>query len=64
LLGAYRLEHRLFPGPTLSLRIEQGHEVRRPSVVMLRASRVNASHQVSVRGQVIPVVQGELVSDR
>jgi trans-2,3-dihydro-3-hydroxyanthranilate isomerase len=63
LLGAYLLEHRLFPGPALSLRIEQGHEVRRPSVVMLRASRVNASYQVSVGGQVIPVVQGELVSE-
>lgn len=64
LLGAYLLEYRLFPGPTLSLRIEQGHEVRRPSVVMLRACRVNEGYEVSVGGQVIPVVQGELVSER
>jgi trans-2,3-dihydro-3-hydroxyanthranilate isomerase len=64
LLGAYLLEHRLFPGPTLSLRIEQGHEVRRPSVVMLRARRINASYEVSVGGQVIPVVAGELMSER
>jgi trans-2,3-dihydro-3-hydroxyanthranilate isomerase len=64
LLGAYLLEHRLFPGPSLSLRIEQGHEVRRPSVVMLRARRANGSHEVSVGGPVIPVVQGELVSER
>jgi trans-2,3-dihydro-3-hydroxyanthranilate isomerase len=64
LLGAYLLEYRLFPEPTLCLRIEQGHEVRRPSVVMLRASTVDASYQVSVGGQVIPVVQGELVSER
>jgi trans-2,3-dihydro-3-hydroxyanthranilate isomerase len=62
LLGAYLLEYRLFPGPTLSLRIEQGHEVRRPSVVMLRAARAHGSYEVNVGGQVIPIVQGELVS--
>jgi trans-2,3-dihydro-3-hydroxyanthranilate isomerase len=64
LLGAYLLEHRLFPGPSLSLRIEQGHEVRRPSVVMLRARRANGSYEVSVGGRVIHVLQGELVSER
>ena len=36
-LGAYLLEHRFFPGSDLSLRIEQGYEIRRPSLVMLRA---------------------------
>ena len=64
LLGAYLLEYGLSPGPTLSLRIEQGHEVRRPSVVMLRAHRVGGSYEVRVGGQVIPVVHGELVSER
>jgi trans-2,3-dihydro-3-hydroxyanthranilate isomerase len=64
LLGAYLLEYGLSPGPTLSLRIEQGHEVRRPSVVMLRAHGVGGSYEVRVGGQVIPVVHGELVSER
>lgn len=60
-LGAYLLEHRFVPGSNLSLRIEQGYEVRRPSVVMLRAGMVERSREVSVGGQVIPIVQGELL---
>ncbi len=60
-LGAYLLEHRLFPGSDVFLRIEQGYEVRRPSVVMLRARMVGRSREVSVGGQVIPTVQGELL---
>ena len=31
-LGAYLLKHRFFPRPDLSLRIEQGYEIRRPSL--------------------------------
>ena len=59
-LGAYLLEHDLFHETDLSLRIEQGYEVRRPSLIMLRASRSNEIREVSVGGYVIPTVQGEL----
>ncbi len=37
-LGAYLLQHQAYPDSTLSIRIEQGYEVRRPSLVMLRAA--------------------------
>ncbi|WP_147070543.1 PhzF family phenazine biosynthesis protein [Sulfuriferula plumbiphila] len=60
-LGAYLLEHRFFPGPLLSVRIEQGYEIRRPSLVMLRARMVDGSREVSVGGYVIPTVRGELM---
>jgi trans-2,3-dihydro-3-hydroxyanthranilate isomerase len=60
-LGAYLLEHEVFPGSDLSLRIEQGYEIRRPSLVMLRARKIGPSREVSVGGQVIPIVQGELL---
>jgi trans-2,3-dihydro-3-hydroxyanthranilate isomerase len=60
-LGAYLLEHQVFPGPDLSLRIEQGYEVRRPSLIMLRAQILNRAREVSVGGYVIPTVQGELL---
>lgn len=60
-LGAYLLEHRFFPESHLSLRIEQGYEIRRPSLVMLRARIVDGSREVSVGGYVIPTVRGELV---
>ncbi|MGO9444630.1 MAG: PhzF family phenazine biosynthesis protein [Thiobacillaceae bacterium] len=61
-LGAYLLEHRFFPGPGLSLRIEQGYEIRRPSLVMLRARIVDGGREVRVGGYVIPSVRGELVT--
>ncbi len=60
-LGAYLLEHQLFPGSELSLRIEQGYEVRRPSLIMLRARMLNEVREVSVGGYVIPTVQGKLL---
>jgi trans-2,3-dihydro-3-hydroxyanthranilate isomerase len=60
-LGAYLLEHRFFPGSDLSVRIEQGYEMRRPSLVMLRARMSGGSREVSVGGQVIPTVQGKLL---
>lgn len=61
-LGAYLLEHQFFPTSDLSLRIEQGYEMRRPSLVMLRARVMGRSREVSVGGQIIPTVQGELSS--
>jgi len=60
-LGAYLLEHRFFPASDLSLRIEQGYEVRRPSLVMLRARMHDDTRAVYVGGHVIPTVQGELL---
>ena len=60
-LGAYLLEHRFFSGSDLSLRIEQGYEIRRPSLVMVRARMADGSREVSVGGHVIPTVQGELL---
>lgn len=60
-LAAYLLEHRVFPGTALSLRIEQGYEIRRPSLVLLRARMVGRSREVSVGGHVIPIAQGELL---
>jgi trans-2,3-dihydro-3-hydroxyanthranilate isomerase len=60
-LGAYLLEHRVLQQPDLSLRIEQGHEIRRPSLVLLRARMADGQRVVHVGGRVMPVVQGELV---
>jgi trans-2,3-dihydro-3-hydroxyanthranilate isomerase len=59
-LGAYLLTHRLLgPGP-LDLRIEQGADVGRPSLVRLRARREGRRLVVSVGGAVLPVARGTL----
>ena len=60
-LGAYLLQHPAVQDSTRSIRIEQGYEVRRPSLVMLRARMEGEHHHVSVGGHVIPTVQGELL---
>ena len=56
-LGEYLIAHRPFDAPPYALRIEQGHEVRRPSLVMLRAGHDG----VFVGGTVLPVLDGRLL---
>lgn len=60
-LGAYLLEHHVFPDALLDLRIEQGYEIRRPSLVRLRARKRESSREVDVGGRVFPIVSGELL---
>ena len=60
-LGAYLLEHHVFPDATLDLRIEQGHEIRRPSLVRLRARMGESSREVDVGGRVFPIVSGQVL---
>ena len=60
-LGAYLLEHQIFPVSELSIRIEQGYEIHRPSLVLLRAQMINQARKISVGGYVVPTVQGELI---
>ncbi len=60
-LGAYLLEHRLFGDSELALRIEQGYEIRRPSLVRLHARKINGASEIRVGGRVVAVAQGELL---
>ena len=55
------IRHGVLGTADLSLRIEQGHEVRRPSIVQLRARLADGSPLIQVGGGVVPVVRGELV---
>lgn len=60
-LGAYLLEHKIYTEANVSLRIEQGHEIGRPSLIMLRAQMQNGERKVEVGGHVVPIVQGNLL---
>ena len=60
-LGAYLLAHGTPANEGFELRIEQGHEVRRPSRVMLKARMRDAVQEVRVGGRVILTVRGELL---
>lgn len=59
-LGAYLLEHRLLGASGFTLRIEQGYEVGRPSLVLLRAHEADGHREVAVGGSVVLTVRGEL----
>lgn len=60
-LGAYLLHHRYGAGDRLDLRVEQGYEVGRPSLLFVRAERNGARADVFVGGHVVPTFRGELL---
>ena len=60
-LGHYLLDHDLAPAAGFDLRIEQGREVRRPSIVRLRGAVSGGARRIEVGGRVVPTVRGELM---
>ncbi|MGB5252601.1 MAG: PhzF family phenazine biosynthesis protein [Sedimenticolaceae bacterium] len=60
-LGAYLLAHQVLPGPGFEVRIEQGHEIRRPSLVRLRGAIAGGTTEVAVGGSVVATMRGELL---
>jgi trans-2,3-dihydro-3-hydroxyanthranilate isomerase len=62
-LAGYLVEHRYFgKNPNLAeVRVEQGYEIQRPSLLYLRAERGEDGIHVSVGGKVQMVARGELV---
>jgi trans-2,3-dihydro-3-hydroxyanthranilate isomerase len=61
-LGAYLLEHRVLGAGDVSVRVEQGHEIARPSLLHLRARRHGGEREIRVGGRVIPAARGELLA--
>jgi len=60
-LAGYLVQHRYFGGPRIDIRVEQGYEVGRPSLLLLRARDKAGKIDVFVGGRVILVAQGKLV---
>ena len=60
-LAGYLVEHRLFGTDAVDVRVEQGYEIGRPSLLYLRADREGDTINVSVGGKVQMVARGELV---
>jgi trans-2,3-dihydro-3-hydroxyanthranilate isomerase len=60
-LAGYLVKHRYFGGGAVDIRVEQGYEVGRPSLLLLKAAEEAGDVSVSVGGRVIPVARGELV---
>jgi trans-2,3-dihydro-3-hydroxyanthranilate isomerase len=60
-LAGYLVEHRLFGADAVDVRVEQGYEIQRPSLLYLRAEREGGGINVSVGGKVQLVARGELL---
>ncbi len=60
-LAGYLARHRYFGQPKIDIRVEQGIEINRPSLLHLNADDRGDVIDVYVGGRVIPVALGELI---
>jgi trans-2,3-dihydro-3-hydroxyanthranilate isomerase len=60
-LAGYLVEHRYLGTDSIDVRVEQGYEIDRPSLLYLRAARDGEETSVSVGGKVQMAARGELV---
>jgi trans-2,3-dihydro-3-hydroxyanthranilate isomerase len=60
-LAGYLVEHGYFGTDSIDVRVEQGYEIGRPSLLYLRAERKEGKIDVSVGRKVQMVARGELL---
>lgn len=60
-LAAYLVKYRYFGSNEVNARVEQGYEIKRPSILRLRASERDGVFDINVGGKVFLVTRGELV---
>ena len=59
-LAGYLVKNRYFETSKINIRVEQGYEIGRPSLLYLRAEKKNGEIEVFVGGKVIMVAKGHL----
>jgi trans-2,3-dihydro-3-hydroxyanthranilate isomerase len=60
-LAAYLVKYRYFGSNEINVQVEQGYEIKRPSILRLRASERDGAFEINVGGKVFLVARGELV---
>ena len=60
-LAAYLVKHEYFAKKMIEIRVEQGIEIGRPSLLRLKAEEKSGKYFVSVGGKVIIVAKGQLI---
>jgi trans-2,3-dihydro-3-hydroxyanthranilate isomerase len=60
-LAAYLVKHEYFGKKIVDIRVEQGYEIGRPSLLLLRSEEKGGKFFISVGGKVILVAKGELL---
>ncbi len=59
-LAAYLVKYKYFGGSRIDIRVEQGYEIGRPSLLLLRSEEKDGDIDVNVGGKVFMVARGEL----
>ncbi len=60
-LAGYLVEYSYFGEKPVDVRVEQGYEIGRPSLLLLKAQKNEDTIEVSVGGKVVMVAKGEFV---
>ncbi|CAM3038921.1 PhzF family phenazine biosynthesis protein [Paenibacillus sediminis] len=58
-LAGYLLEHNFYNTPKINLRVEQGYEMGRPSLIKVEAEKVGRQFRINIGGKVFLVAKGE-----
>lgn len=58
-LAGYLVKYRVFGKPKVDVRVEQGYEIGRPSLLHLRAAEAGSNIRIQVGGRVIWVAKGQ-----
>jgi len=60
-LAGYLVKHRFFESDEINVRVAQGYEIKRPSLLLLHASKRGGAIQISVGGKVHLVAEGNWI---
>jgi trans-2,3-dihydro-3-hydroxyanthranilate isomerase len=60
-LAGYLVKYAYFGADSIDLRVEQGYEIGRPSLLLLKAQQTDTEIEVFVGGSVVMVASGEFV---
>jgi trans-2,3-dihydro-3-hydroxyanthranilate isomerase len=58
-LAGYLIKYRYFKSAEIEIKIGQGYEINRPSLLLLRAKEHDSQIKISVGGKVIPIAEGQ-----
>jgi trans-2,3-dihydro-3-hydroxyanthranilate isomerase len=60
-LAGYLVKHRYFGQAQIDIRVEQGYEIKRPSLLYLKAEETDEKIDIFVGGKVVYIAKGQLV---
>lgn len=60
-LAGYLVKYRYFNSARINIRVEQGNEIGRPSLLLLKATEEEGRYDIAVGGKVVMVAKGEFV---